>query len=133
MKYPRRNDGGFDAVPATERTRRGLHGALPAPMALALCQWTDTPAACGLETDVWRGTPNDLVRECFYPRERFTVERPNILELSVCYRTSVVYHLDRQLVKGIDSAYGKETNNDAVYPAGLGGDHSHQGIVRLRL
>ncbi len=30
VKYLRINDGGFYAVRATERTRRGLRGALPA-------------------------------------------------------------------------------------------------------
>jgi hypothetical protein len=42
-----------------------------------------TQAACRLLTCVSVGTPNILVRYCFYPGERFTLERPNSIELEV--------------------------------------------------
>src|SRR5207245_2065670 len=47
------------------------------------------------------GTRNNWVRECFYPRERFTLEPANILLLCMCKRTRTSVPDEERNVKHI--------------------------------
>src|SRR5438309_1356032 len=69
----------FYTVPRAEHTRRGLCGTLPAPFVRCnLGRWL----VGSVYVIDWH--TERLVRYCFYPRERFTLERPNSIRLSVC-------------------------------------------------
>ena len=79
VKHPRIECGGFYAVPSMEHTHRGLRGALPAPS--VRCRPTKRLVGSRLDAIFWH--TQRFVRSCFYPRERFTVEPANTIELSV--------------------------------------------------
>src|SRR6266852_3121624 len=79
VKYPMHECRGFYAVPPTECTRKGLRGPLPGPF--VRCSLNGRLVGSVRLSD-WH--TERLVRYCFYPRERFTVERPNSILLSVC-------------------------------------------------